>query len=225
MSRILKDGKYKAGEKELDLVLEMNLRQWLTAWPCLLDPEVQPLFKQLHEFACHVRSAGFGPALKNLAGGLEVCSTTIDLTELIVDRLCLGIGASGNGIERKSLQETLYFCTGIAPELRPPEFGKRFEIFLALSGSKGLIRVFLSAHLANLIFTDLHDSLEASAPEVSRGRMEAIERICQKAAATAVRSLKTWSEPDSSSMATLLLDLKAEMTRMLGDRVSLHRGG
>jgi hypothetical protein len=222
MSRSLRDGKYKAGEKELDLVLEMNLRQWMIARPHLLDPEVQSVFRQLYEFARHVQSAGFLPALKNLAGGIAGCPKTIDLTELIADRLCQGISAGGNGNERKSLQETLYFCTGIAPELPPLEFGKRFESFLALNGSKGLIRIFLNAYLSNLIFTDLHDSLEASGPEALRGRMEAIERICQKAAATAVRSLKTWSEPDPGSMATLLLDLKAEMTGMLGGRVSAH---
>src|SRR3989475_7501948 len=159
----------------------MNLRQWMTARPRLLDPEVQPLFKQLYEFACDVQSAGFGPALKNLAGGIAGSSTTIDLTELIADRLCQGINVSGSGIERKSLQETLYFCTGIAWELPPLEFGKRLESFLALSGNKGLIRLFLSAHLSNLIFTNLYDFLKASPPDVLRTRTEAIERICRKA--------------------------------------------
>ncbi len=105
------------------------------------------------------------------------------------------------------------------PELPPPEFGKRLESFLALSGSKGLIRLFLSAHLSNLIFTNLHDFLKASPPDVLGTRTEAIERICRKAAIAAVRSLNTWSEPDPSAVATLLLDLKAEMTRMLDARV------
>jgi hypothetical protein len=224
MSPLLKDGKYKVSEKEPDSALDMNLRQWIMARPRLLDPELLPLFERLHEFASHVESEGFVPALKHLAGDVVVYSETVDLTELIGEKLCRGISAGGNGIERKSVQEMLYFCTGIVPDLPAAEFGKRIEAFLAFNGSKGLIRVFLSVHLSNLIFTDLHDSLKASHPEVVRGRMEAIERICQKAAAAAVRSLNTWSEPDPSSVATLLSDLKTGIMRTLGGGVSFHRG-
>jgi hypothetical protein len=210
--KVLKDGKPRPREKELDWVLEMNLREWMTAKPCLLDPEVQPLLKQLYEFARAVQSSGLGPLLDNLTGGNAVTTSTTHLTELITDRLCQGIYVGGHDIERKSLQETLYFSTGIAPELSPLEFGKRLESFLSLKGSKGLIRVFLGTHLSNLIVEDLRDSLR-SAPEVFCGRLQAIERICRKAAATAVHSLNTWSEPGPEGMAALLLDLKAKMTK------------
>jgi len=223
MSQLLKDGKYRTSPKDSDLVLEMYLRRW-TARPRLLDPAINPLFERMHEFARQVHSAGFGPALKNLAGDIACGSGPPELTELIGERLCQGINASGNVIERKSLEETLYFCTGLVPDLPPLEFGKRLESFLALRGSKGLIRVFLSAYVSNLIYTNLHDSLKASDPKVLHGRMEAIERICHKAAATAVRSLNTWSEPDPSAVATLISDLRAGMTRTFGSRRSLHRG-
>ena len=224
MSQLLKDGKYRTSEKDPDLVLEMFLRRWTMARPDLLDPAISLLFERLHEFAHHVHSAEFGPAFKNLGGDIACCSGPSELTELIGKKLCQGISASGNVIERKSLEETLLLCTGVVPDLLPLEFGKRLEGFLALRGSKGLIRVFLSAYLSNLIYTDLQDSLRVSDPRVLDGRMEAIERICQKAAATAVRSLNTWSEPDPSSVATLVSDLKAGMTRMFGSRRSLHRG-
>ena len=72
--KALSDLQYKEGRKEPDFVLEMNLRQWMMARPRLLDPEVQPLLKRLHEFARHVQSAGFGRALKNLAGDIADCS-------------------------------------------------------------------------------------------------------------------------------------------------------
>ena len=209
--KALKDGKHRAPEKELDWVLEMNLREWMTAKPYLLDPEVQPLLKQLYEFARAVQSSGFGPLLDDLTVGIAVIASTSDLTERIADRLCHGIRAGDLDIERKSLQETLYLSTGIAPGLPVLEFGKRLESFLSFRGSKGLIRVFLGTHLSNLIFNDLRESLR-SAPKVLCGRLEAIERICQKAAAKAVRSLNTWSEPDPDWMAALLLNLKTNMT-------------
>jgi len=220
MSRVSKNRNYKDSVKDLDSVLEMNLRQWMSATPGLLEPEVQRLLEQMHEFARQIQRGGFAPAVQNLASDVTGSSRTVDLTELIADSLC----RTGNSIKRKSLQETLYYCTGIAPELLVHEFGKRFESFLALSGSKGLIRIFLSLHLSNLILTDLHDSMQASTPEEFCGQMEAIERICQEAAAAAVRSVNDWLEPDQISMATLLLDLKAEMARMLSNRVSLQHG-
>jgi len=224
MSQLLKDGKYKASEKDPDLVLEMFLRRWTMARPDLLDPAISLLFERLHEFARHVHSAGFDPAFKNLGGDIACCSGTSELMELIGKRLCQSISASGNVIERKSLEETLLLCTGVVPDLLPLEFGKRLEGFLALRGSKGLIRVFLSLYVSNLIYLDLHGFFRVSDPRVLHGQLEAIDRICRKAAATAVRSLNTWSEPDPSSVATLVSDLRAGMTRMLGSRRSLHRG-
>jgi hypothetical protein len=205
--KVSKDAKQKAGEKELDWVLERSLREWMTAKLSLLDPEISPILKQLYEFARVVQSSGLAPLLHNLRGGV---ASTIHLTELITDKLCQAIWAGGHDIERKSLQETLYFSTGTVPDLPPLEFAKRLESFLSLRGSKGLIRVFLSAHLSNLIVNDLCDSLR-SAPETLSGRLEAIDGICRTAAAYSVRSLDAWSEPSQDRVAALLSDLKAKM--------------
>ena len=206
----LKVGKRRTGEKELDWVLERSLREWMTAKLSLLDPEISPILKQLYEFARAVQSSGLASLLHNLRGGVAVTVSTIHLTELITDKLCQAIWAGGHDIERKSLQETLYFSTGTVPDLPPLEFAKRLESFLSLRGSKGLIRVFLSAHLSNLIVNDLCDSLR-SVPETLSGRLEAIDRICRTAAAYSVRSLDAWSEPNEGRVAALLSDLKAKM--------------
>src|SRR5438552_17822051 len=107
--KALSDLQYKEGRKEPDFVLEMNLRQWMTARPRLLDPEVQPLLKRLHECARHVQSAEFGRALKTLAADLADCSGTVDLTEWIGESVSQYSSHSGNDIERKSWQEPLYF--------------------------------------------------------------------------------------------------------------------
>ena len=224
MTRPLKDLKYKAGEKHLGSVLEMKLRQWMAARPRLVDSDVQLLFKRMHEFARAIQLGGFGPALNNLASDDTGFPRAVPLTELIAGRLCEGTDFSDLAINTKSLQETLYLCTGIAPELSPTEFGKRFENFLALNGSKGFIRVFLSVHLSNLIYTDFRDSLQASETEELRSRTEAIERMCQKAAAAAVKPVSDWPEPDSSLITTLVVDLRAEMTRMLNGEISFNRG-
>ncbi len=209
--KVLNDGHHGPPERQRDWVLEMNLREWMTAKLCVLNPAVQQLLKQLYEFARRVHSLGFGPVLNDLTAGIAVSVNKIDVTEMIADRLCQGICAP-HDVERKSLQETLYFSTGIDPDLSASEFGERLESFLALRGSKGLIGIFLSTYLSNSIVNDLRDSLRSS-PEVLCGRFEAIERICRKAATMAVRPLNVWSEPDPSWMAALLSDLKTRMAQ------------
>src|SRR5438445_12775488 len=103
--KALSDLQYKEGRKEPDFVLEMNLRQWMTARPRLLDPEVQPLLKRLHEFARNAQSAGFGRALKNLAGDIADCSGTPVLTGWIGEGISHGISDSAIATQTNSLPE------------------------------------------------------------------------------------------------------------------------
>jgi hypothetical protein len=219
MTRPWKDPKYKASEKDLDSFLRIKLRQWLTGIS-LPGPDMQRLLKRMHDFALEVRFEGFSSAQKKLRGDAGEAAPEVHLTELIADALCRGI--CDNRIYQKSLQETLYLCTGITPKLLQPEFGKRVESFLALSGSKVFIEVFLSVHLSNLIFRDLYDSLTESAPEELRARTEAIEQMCQKVAATAVKPLNDWPDPNFTLVSTLLSDLTGEILRTLSDR-AVHR--
>jgi hypothetical protein len=210
---------------QLDSYATAKLQQWLTARVDFLSPEIKLLLEQLHEFAWQIHSQGFSFAiLRKQINIAAEGATSVALFELIADSMCRAIGPSERAIAMKSLQETLYICVEVSPDLSASELGRRLESYLELSGSKGLIQVFLSTHLSNLIFTDLHDSLQAPTIEEWRRRIEAIERICQKASTVAVRSLNEWPRPDRRLTTTLLLDLKAEMTRMLSDTVSLHRG-
>jgi hypothetical protein len=224
MSRASSNRKPRESERDPDLILERSLQHWMSAKPDLMDSGLQRLLTEMHDFARQIQLRGFVSALKKLGGDIPGSSKTIDLMELMAEGLCRDLEADGKSVKRKSLQETFYFCTGIAPDLLVPEFGKRLETFLALSGSKGLIRMFLSLYLSNLILIDLHDSMHASSAQELRRRVEAIERICQDASAAAVRSIKDWSQFEGSLTSILLGNLKAEMEKMLSAGVSLRHG-
>src|SRR5207302_1428125 len=143
------------------------------------------------------------------------------LFELIADLMCPAVRTGERAVALKSLQETLYMCTEVAPDLSPSQVGKRLESYLELSGSRGLIRVFLSVHLSNLILMDLHDSLQASTPEIFRTRMGAIERLCETAANLLVRSWAKWPKLTQSSIvssAQLSNDLTAAAVASLQTR-------
>src|SRR6266850_7938220 len=76
MSRVSKNRNYKDSVKDLDSVLEMNLRQWMSATPGLLEPEVQRLLEQMHEFARQIQRGGFAPAVQNLASDVTGSSSS-----------------------------------------------------------------------------------------------------------------------------------------------------
>ena len=213
MNRIWKDRKYNAREKDRDPALKMRLQQWVNTKVCLLEPDVPLLFHRLHEFAQGIRFEGFTFAFSNLGGGIRESATAVDLIESLSEALCRGLDM--NDITKKSLQETLYFCTGIAPQLSQTEFGRRLESFVALHGSKGFIRMFLGVHLSNLIFKDLYDFLVGSAAEQLRARTELIEQICHKAGTRAVKPATDWSKQDESLLSTLDVDLNTDIFRAL----------
>jgi hypothetical protein len=169
------------------------------------------LLNHLHEFAQGIRFGGFNFAFKESGGDTSESATALYSIESLSEALCRGLDV--HDIIKKSLQETLYFCTGITPELPQPEFGKKLENFVALHGSKGFIRMFLGVHLPNLIFHDLYEFLAASAPEELRTRTEVIEQICQKVATRAVRPLTDWSKPEETLLSTLGQDLNTGIFR------------
>lgn len=76
MSRVLKAWKYKASEKGLDSFTETKLHRWVTARTDLLNPEMQRLFKEMHEFALRIQFEGFDPAFNKLVGGAGESATT-----------------------------------------------------------------------------------------------------------------------------------------------------
>jgi hypothetical protein len=211
MSRPWKDRKYGAGEKAADLGLKLRLQQWVTTKIYLLEPDMPLLLNHLYEFAQGIRFGGFNLAFKELGGDISESATALYSIESLSEALCRGL--DGDDVIKKSLQETLYFCTEITPELPQPEFGKKLENFVTVRGSKGFIRMFLGVHLPNLIFHDLYEFLAASAPEELRARTEVIEQICQKVATRAVRPLTDWSKPDETLLSTLDQDLNTEIFR------------
>ena len=184
----------------LDSHTATKVQQWLTARANPISPEIRLLLAQLHQFAWQIHCEGVNSILRKKSNIAAEGDTSVALFELIAQLMCPAIRTSERAIAMKSLQETLYMCTEVAPDLSPSQVGKRLESYLELSGSRGLIRVFLSVHLSNLILMDLHDSLQASTPEIFRTRMGAIERLCETAANLLVRSWAKWPKLTQSSI-------------------------
>jgi hypothetical protein len=177
---------------QLDSLATSKLQQWLKTRVDPFSPEIKVLLAKLHEFAWQVHSEGFDSVLrKKKINVAKEGTSAVALFEAISHSMCLGVGISEREIAMKSLQEALFVCTEGELNLSSSQLGNRLESYLELSGSKGFIQVFLSVYLSNLIFMDLHDSLQA-AVEMSRNRIEAIERLCQTASRLSVRLWAKW---------------------------------
>jgi len=200
---------------QLDSHAATKLQQWLTARQNLLSPEIKLLLQQLHQFAWQIHREGANSIFKKKINIAGEGTPSVELFELIADLTCPAIGTSERAIAMKSLQETLHVCTEVAPDLSPSQLGKRLENYLELRGSRGLIRVFLSLHLSNLILMDLHDSLQAAAPEMFRTRIEAIEGLCQTVAGLSVRSWAKWPKLTHNSIGSSAQIASEEMRKAI----------
>ena len=197
----------------LDSYATTKLQQWLRARVDPLSPEIKILLEKLHEFGWQVHSEGFDSIFRRKISIAAEGATTVGLFESIANLMCRGIGTSERAIAVKSLQETLFLCSDVDLNQSPSQVGKRLESYLDLSGSKGLIRVFLSVHLSNLIFIDLHDSLQTPRLEMFERRMEGIERLCQTTAGLSVRSWAKWPKLTHTTISSAIQLANKEMRK------------
>jgi hypothetical protein len=210
-------------KQQLDSHATTKLQQWLKTRPNPLNREIQPVLEQLHEFAWQAHSKGFDATLKQNLNIPTEGTTAIQLFESIADWLSRGIRPSERAIVMKSLQEALFLCTEVESDNSPSQLGKRLESYLALSGSKGLIRLFLSLHISNLIFMDLHRSLQTPDGEVFENRINEIERLCQTAAGLSVRSWEKWPTLTDVLMSSAAQTLGAALRTAINPKVRTVR--
>jgi hypothetical protein len=207
---------------DLDSYVTTKLQQWLRARVDPIGPEINMLLEQLHEFGWQVRREGFDSILKKKINITEA-TTTAGLFESIANLVCRGTSATQREIAMKSVQETLFLCSEVDPYLSLSQVGKRLETYLELRGSKGLIRVFLSAHLCNLILINLHDSLQVPALEIFQRRMKGIERLCQTAAGLSVRSWAKWPDLTPTTVSSAIQTANDEMRKAVNRTAHIAR--
>jgi hypothetical protein len=208
----------------LDPLATTKLQQWLKTKVDPFSPGIKVLLAQLHEFAWTVHRDGFDSILSNeKINSHNEKTSAIALFESIAHSMCRDVGISERAIAMKSLQETLFVCTEAELDLSSSQLGKRLGNYLELSGSKGFIRLFLSVHLSNLIFKDLHDVLQTEAVETSRNRVEAVEQLCQSAAGLSLRSWAKWPDLTQTVINSATQRATEEMKKAINQKGLIAR--
>ena len=108
-------------------------------------------------------------------------------------------------VQRKSLEETLFFTLGTRPHRVGRKLSGRLTIFLRRNG-RGLLRRFLRLHLFNVVWLETSESFRAVAQTHNSflQDMESVEHACQRIVDSAWRSQKIRGTLNRSSAKLLI---------------------
>ncbi len=82
-----------------------------------------------------------------------------ELNEVIAESLARHTRGIENQILRKSIEETLYCCTGTEEDWTRFQFEGRLKAFVRKNGASGFVRMFLSLHVFNVVCFHTRDSV------------------------------------------------------------------
>jgi hypothetical protein len=113
-------------------------------------------------------------------------------------------------IQRKSLEETLFFTLGTRPHRVGSKLNGRPTVFLRRNG-RGLLRRFLKLHLFNVVWLETSESFRAVAHTQNSflQDMESVESACQRIVDSAWRSEKIRGTLNRSSAKHLINRIEA----------------
>ena len=108
-------------------------------------------------------------------------------------------------IQRKSLEETLFFTLGTRPHRVDSKLSGRLTVFLRRNG-RGLLRRFLRLYLFNVVWLETSESFRAVAQTQDSflQDMESVESVCQRIVDSAWKSQKICGTLSRSSAKQLI---------------------
>jgi hypothetical protein len=157
---------------------------------------------QLDRWAAIVLAEGFDTVDFPAADASDLLPEVI--REIAFDLTKNVTGVEG-AVQRKSLQETLFFTLGTRSDRAASELNGRLTVFLRRDG-RGLLRRFLRLHLFNLVWLETSESFRALAQTQNSFAqdMESVERACQRIVDSAWRSQKIQGTINRSSATQLI---------------------
>ena len=157
---------------------------------------------QFNRWAAIVLAEGFGTVDFPNADASERLPCVI---HEIAFNLTKNVTGLEGDIQRKSMEETLFFTLGTRPHRVGSKLSGRLTVFLRRNG-RGLLRRFLRLHLFNLVWLETSESFRALAQTQNSFAqdMESVERACQRIVDSAWRSQKIQGTINRSSATQLI---------------------
>src|SRR5690348_3679115 len=157
---------------------------------------------QLDRWAGIVLTEGFDTAD---VPGMDDSESLPDVIREIADDLTRNVKGLEGDVQRKSLQEALFFALGARSDHVGSRVNGSLRLFLRRKG-RGLLQRFLRLHLFNMVWLETSESFRTFARTDTSfvQDMESVERACQKIVDSAWRSQKIHGTINRSSAKQLI---------------------
>jgi hypothetical protein len=161
---------------------------------------------RVHEWAASVVLGGLDVSLNGTSGKLKN-RPAVDVIRTIAEYLTAGQPSPERELLSKSLQEALFDCTGIDPDITYPQLQSRFIRFLEQRGISFFVQRFLSLALFNLVWFQVGESFRALAltQDSFESDIEGVEWLCNRIVASSWRSSSLMQRPLDRSRAEELI--------------------
>jgi len=187
-------------DRASDSAIRSRLRYFLRG-PLRIDGHTSRIVVQLDRWAGVMLAEGF-EATDFEMDGSEALSTVI---REIADDLTRNVRGLEGDVQRKSLQEALFFTLGTRSDHVGCRVNGSLTLFLRRNG-RGLLQRFLRLHLFNVVWLETSESFRMLARTDTSfvQDMESVERACQKIVDSAWRSQKINGTISRSSAKQLI---------------------
>jgi hypothetical protein len=139
-----------------------------------------------------------------LSRGLKKATNAWRLNELVAEGLARHTRGMENRLLRKSIEETLLTCTGAEEDWTAIEFEERLKAFVRLRGRAGLMRMFLSLHIFNVICFHTRLSVTRDLDELDRSSRRIVNTAKQTQHPLSRSSAEALLAEISQSIETIL---------------------
>jgi hypothetical protein len=167
-----------------------------------INRETSRIVVQLDRWVSMVLTEGFDTAQ---SPGTDDSESLPDVIREIADYLAGNVKGLEGDVQRKSLQEALFFALGMKSDRVGSRSNGSLAVFLRRNG-RGLLRRFLRLHLFNIVWLETSESFRPFAQTNASfvQDMERVERTCQKIVDSAWRSQKIRGTLNQSSAEQLI---------------------
>jgi hypothetical protein len=161
---------------------------------------------QLDRWAAIVLAEGFAADFPNADASERLPGVIHEIASNLIKNVR---GLEGD-VQRKSLEETLFFTLGTRRHRVGSKLSGRLTVFLRRNG-RGLLRRFLRLHLFNVVWFETSESFRAVAQTRTSflQDMESVERACQRIVDSAWRSQKIRGTLNRSTAKQLINRIEA----------------
>jgi hypothetical protein len=189
--------------------IERRIRIFLKNVKSSIGPAVSSTLVGLNDWVASLQSGGLDAG--RIAAKAEGAA---DVVENVAESLIRNAAGVERKLLSKSLQETLFYCTGFDADIDYSQFKTRVVRYLERHGATSIVLLFLSLYFFNFVWFETGESFRAASPssEDFEKDMERVEELCKSVVVSLWKPFELGERPlDSSAARKLIRDIEQRL--------------